>query len=425
MKRIIALILCLALMLSACTTKSPTETPTTTSPEPTRTSDTSLTLITPSESPDITKDPAEVPNPTSNPVSEMNFTGLNDENLLRYVEDTVYSEVVTLLASEMYFVENVSAVYISKEYLDELEYNSQANIYFGYTLSELYDAFEGIKFVFTLGDDGQTTVKEFEAYDDTYDKVIRNVAIGTGVILLCVTVSVVTAGIAPAAAVSVIFAASAKSASIFALSGGLFSGVATGIITGIQTKDFDKSLKAAALSGSEGFMWGAMTGAVTGGVQSAIALKGATINGLTMNEAAAIQRESGLPLDVIKTLQSREQYEILKNANVYTELINNKTMLIRTIDLDFADELGRTNLQRMEQGLAALDPSGLSYELHHIGQNVDSTLAILTKAEHMQGGNNLIWHDPGLTTTVHAAGNNWDATRQATWKSIAQVLGGV
>lgn len=73
-------------------------------------------------------------------------------------------------------------------------------------------------------------------------------------------------------------------------------------------------------------------------------------------------------------------------------MVNGNMALIRKIDLNYVDDMGRTNLQRMEQGIAALDPSGTPYELHHIGQHADSTLAVLTKAEHMQGGNNKIWH---------------------------------
>ena len=349
---------------------------------------------------------------------EFNFTGLSDPALLQYVEDSVYANLVHELDSDSFFVENVSAIYISKEYLDELAYNSQANIYFGYTLSELEEQFQGTKFVFTLGENGQTAVQEFEAYDDTYDRVIRNVAIGAGVILLCVTVSVVTAGVG-APAVSVIFAASAKTATAFALSGGIFSGVAEGIVTGIETKDFDKSLKAAALAGSEAFKWGAITGSVGGGAQSAIALKGATLNGLTMNQAAAIQRSSKYPLDVIKGFKTVEQYDICRKANLVPRTINGKTSLVRKIDLNYIDEFGRTNLQRMKEGLAALDSTGQAYELHHIGQKVDSTLAILTKAEHMQGGNNTIWHTIGTTSEVHGVSNTWNTARMEFWRTIA------
>ena len=144
-------------------------------------------------------------------IPEVGFSGMNDPNLLRYTEDIIYQNLVTSLDSEEYFVENVSAIYISQEYIDELAYNSQENIYFGYTLQELSEQFQGKKYVFTLGDDGTTIVTEFENYDDTYDRALKNVSIGTGVILVCVTVSVVTAG-AGAPAISMIFAASAKTA---------------------------------------------------------------------------------------------------------------------------------------------------------------------------------------------------------------------
>lgn len=141
-----------------------------------------------------------------------------------------------------------------------------------------------------------------------------------------------------------------------------------------------------------------------------------------MDEAAILQRE-GYPLDVIKEFRSMEQYNICKEAGLSQQMVNGNTALIRDIDLDFVDEMGRTNLERMQQGLAALDPAtGGSYQLHHVGQRADSTLAILTRAEHMQGGNNTIWHELGEATQVHGAGSTWDAQRQAFWKALADSL---
>ena len=359
-------------------------------------------------------------------VPEAGFSGMNDPNLLRYTEDTIYENLVATLDSDEYFVENVSAVYISQEYIDELAFNSQANIYFGYTLQELAEQFQGKKYIFTLGDDGSTIVTEFEEYDDTYDRALKNVAIGTGVILVCVTVSLVSAGLG-APAVSMIFSVAAQSGTKMALSGGIMGGVAAGIVTGVQTGDMDEALKAAALAGSEGSKWGAISGALAGGASETIALKGATRSGLTMNEAATIQRESKYPLDVIKQFKSMDQYEICKNAGLYPVTVNGKTSLVRAIDLDYVDDFGRTNLQRMKEGLAAIDPdSGLPYELHHIGQKTDSTLAILTKAEHMQGGNNSIWHEFGSASEVHSAANEalWNRQRQTYWRQLATLLEG-
>lgn len=174
---------------------------------------------------------------------------------MQYVEDTVYIGLVDQYQSEDYVIENVNAIYISEDYLEESAYNSRSNIFFGYTLEELDRQFQGTAYVFTLGEDGKTTVVPFEDYDDTYDQVIRNVAVGTGVILVCVTVSVVTGG-AGAVPVSMVFAAAAKTGTTVALTSGTFSAIFAGAVTGIQTKDFDQSLKAAALQGSKGFKWG-------------------------------------------------------------------------------------------------------------------------------------------------------------------------
>lgn len=318
-------------------------------------------------------------------IESLNFTGLNSEDLQRYVRDTIYSDLVSRLDSDKYLVENVETLYYTKEYLEELEYNSRENIYFGYTLSELEKQFQGTKYIFTLDENGQTIVKPFEEYDDTFDKAVKNVAIGTGVILVCVTVSVVSAG-AGAPAISLIFATSAKSAAICATSSGVISGVSAAVVEGVETQDFDKALKAAALKGSEGFMWAAVSGSVTGGVGKTIALKGAALNGLTMNQAAAIQMESKYPLDVIKQFRNMKEYEVYKEAHLKTQMVRGKIALIQDIDPNFTWE-GKSNLERMKQGNAPIDPiSKLKYELHHIGQKLESTLAILTDEQHKRDG---------------------------------------
>ncbi len=361
-------------------------------------------------------------------VYEVAFESLDDEELQRYVQDNLYNELVAQLDSDKYFVENISTVYISQEYIDEITYNSKPNVYFGYTLEEIDAVYQGTRYVFTVNEDGDTVVVPFEEYDDTYEQVLKNVAIGTGVILVCVTVSVVSGG-AGAPAVSMIFAASAKSGTIFALSSGGMSAVASGVVTGIETGDMDEALKAAALSGSEGFKWGAITGVISGGATEAIALKGATLNGLTMNEAALIQKESGFPIDVIKQFRNMEQYNICKEAGLTSKLVNGKTALIRNIDLNYVDDAtGYTNLELMSRGYAPIDPgSGTKYQLHHIGQKADSTLAILTEAEHKLGGNDTIWHLKDISTEVHNGANNWDVQRKQFWKAMAYIFenGGV
>lgn len=415
MKRFLALCLVIVLCFTGCTidSKGASEIVTTVQETIAETSD--VTEIQESETEETTFSNST----TATEAQNLNYTSLNDPELLQYVKDTVYTDVVEGLNSEKYFVENVDTVYVSKEYLDELAYNSQENVYFGYTLSDITSEWDDTKYIFIVDDNGQTTVQAFEEYDDTYDKAIRNVAIGTGVILVCVTVSVVTGGVGAAPAISVIFAASAKTGAAMALSSGVIGGAATAITCGIEGKSLDDTLKETTLSASEEFMWGAIGGAVTGGAGKAIALKGATLNGLTMNEAAQIQKESKYPLDLIKSMHSMEEYEVYKNAGVKSMTINGESMLIRK-DLDITsvvDDMGRTNLERMQEGLAALDKDGHAYELHHIGQRNDSPLAILTRKEHDNTA--LHWN---TNTDNPSSQSGWSSQKKKFWKAIAKMI---
>lgn len=264
MKRVIALCLAVLMTLTGCTQQ--------TAQNPT------LDTSTPSEVETSSAPTSETEQTTAQDVpvfaedTEPNFATLSDPSLLQYVEDNIYSDLVARFDSEDYIVESVNAVYVSEEYLEEVAYNSKSNVYFGYTLEELDAQFQGTRYIFSLGENGDTVVEEFARYDDTYDRVIKNVAIGTGVILVCVTVSVVSGGVGAPAAVSMIFASAAKTGTVYALSSGTISAVAAGMITGIQTGDFEEAKKAAALAGSESFKWGAITGVIVGGATEAITL---------------------------------------------------------------------------------------------------------------------------------------------------------
>ena len=392
MKRLISLLLVFVLILSGCELKKADTT-------------SSITEVTVEENIETS---TESQNSTEVNIAE-SFSGLDDEDLLRYVETDVYDKMITNFDSDEYFIENVSTVYLSKEYLEELEYNSQSNVYFGYSVNELDQAFEGKKYVFTLGDDNTTIVKEQEVIDEvSYNEMLKNVAIGTGVILICVTVSMVTASSAPA--VSVIFAASAKSATTFALSGTLI---------GYTTGDFDAALDAGLMAGSEGYKWGAVTGAITGGTAKAFGLKGATLNGLTMNEAARIQRESKWPLEAIKSIHSTDEYDIYKKIGLNpTKLEDGSIILLRDIDWNLVDDAGRTNVDRVVKNLAPIDKSGESFELHHIGMKSDAPLAILSYEEHHSKENYRILHWAEEGKDIESS--EWDKQRREFWKNVLE-----
>lgn len=204
------------------------------------------------------------------PTTEPDFSEINlsDGRLTEYLEDSLMAGLEEDFGDDNFIIKEIEMKYISKEYIDEIEFNSNNNVWFGYNISELEEKFKDTPYVFSLSDDGETIVKPLEGYDDTYEKVLKNVAIGTGVILICVTVSAVTAAVG-AEPISVVFAASAKSATTMALSNGAISAIITGIVKGVSSDDVDETIAAAALAGSEAFKWGAISGAILGGVSEA------------------------------------------------------------------------------------------------------------------------------------------------------------
>lgn len=417
MKRIIALLMVVVLALCGCSSESKVEQQAViVSEKEVKSTDDGLIHV-------VVGDDEEEDD--SDYVYSPEFDNIGDDELLSYVKENLYLELVHSLPNEDYFIEDVSTVYVSQEYIDELSYNSKPNIYFGFTLEELDETFQGTRYVFTLGEEGNTVVKPFEKYDDTLEQVIKNVAIGTGVILICVTASAVSAG-AAAPAISLVFATAAKTGTTMALSSALMGGVSSGIITGIQTGDMEQALKAAELAASDGFKWGAISGVVSGGISTgssyAKAMKSLANKELYISkqEAAAIQMQTGFSPELLSEFHSVEEYNVFQQAGLKAQMINGKTALVRDdIDLyKIVDEMGRNNLTRMNKGLAPIgvDKAGkvFKYELHHIGQEADATLAILTTAEH----DNPLLHTFKSISEINR--NDFGTTRKHFWKSFAK-----
>jgi len=183
----------------------------------------------------------------------------NDDSDLSQKLASIEKEVRDHLSKDLgdHKIENVEAIYLSQEYIEELQYNSLANEYFGYSLRDLEKQFGEEKYVFTLDKDNKTTVRLFKNIEEDifWGKVVKDIAIGSGVILVSATVAVASGG-----TIGVIFVAAAKTGIYTAFSSALCSSVIAGTITGIQTKNFDKTIKSMVVAGAEGFKWGAIAG---------------------------------------------------------------------------------------------------------------------------------------------------------------------
>ena len=403
-RRFFAFILCCAL-LTGCTAPYTA---------PTQTTGPSRTVLTPETTSPSTLPAQTEPVPATLPVQQEQIINLQDPGAMDLLEELVYTELVMQLDSTEYFVENVQVTYISSEYLEELEFNSQANIYFGYTLDQLNTFFEGERYVFTLGEDGQTVVQQFTNAEYNYDEVLKNLAIGAGVIVVSAVVvcligpEPVTLSNIMSCAVSIGKVPTAK----------FFGRMLRTIVTNRNAEHFGEAVQEAALSNSDDFKWSAFGGSLKKVGGTAISLIGRASNGLTQSESAQIQQESGLPLDFIKNFHSMEEYQVYRNAGLEGQKVDGQWAYVRDIDWDFLDSEGRTNAQRVREGLSPLDPFGESYELHHIGQRTDSPLAILTSREHEENFSALHTNTGQSEGEQPSQGSEWTQQRRDFWKAL-------
>mgnify|MGYP003548129799 FL=1 len=140
-------------------------------------------------------------------------------------------------------------------------------------------------------------------------------------------------------------------------------------------------------------------------------------------EKEKIAEKSNYSNEVNEKIRSVEELEVYQNEGLVESTVNDRTVLKDTsINPDLIDEKGRTNLERMEKGLAPIDENGKPYNLHHIGQNADSPLAELKDGVHKK--NDAILHDKSKPTEVHGENSNvnWDKERSEHWKARAEEI---
>ena len=141
--------------------------------------------------------------------------------------------------------------------------------------------------------------------------------------------------------------------------------------------------------------------------------------GLTQEQKAKIKEETGWSDEIIDAIGSMEEYQIYKDAGLIEAEIDGRKCLINpNIDMDQKDAFGRTNKERMEQGLAPLEKNGNPIELHHIGQKNDSPLAELTQEQHRSKGNYSILHDTKKDSEIDRKA--FDNERENHWKARAE-----
>lgn len=111
-------------------------------------------------------------------------------------------------------------------------------------------------------------------------------------------------------------------------------------------------------------------------------------------ERDRIKAETGWSDDIVDCIQSMEQYEIYKNADLHEGEVNGRKCLLKNIDMDYRDvKTGKTNQELMADGKQPVDSkTGEKIELHHMGQEYTSPFAELAENSEHGDGKHTILH---------------------------------
>lgn len=120
--------------------------------------------------------------------------------------------------------------------------------------------------------------------------------------------------------------------------------------------------------------------------------------GLENDERRDIEEETGWSKDIVDKIDTAEQADIYKKAELTENEINDRKCLVKDIDLDYTDpKTGKTNRELMALGRSPFDSTtGERIELHHMGQEYDSPFAELCENSEHGDGNDMILHDKNI-----------------------------
>lgn len=146
--------------------------------------------------------------------------------------------------------------------------------------------------------------------------------------------------------------------------------------------------------------------------------------GLTDEEKARIKEETGWSDEIIDHIDSMEQYEIYKNADLEEREINGRPCLCKKIDMDYVDpKTGKTNRQLMAEGKSPRDAkTGEKIELHHMGQDFNGPFVELCENSEHGDGNHGTLHpkSEGSWRNDPEKKSEYNQQRQSHWEARSQ-----
>jgi len=136
--------------------------------------------------------------------------------------------------------------------------------------------------------------------------------------------------------------------------------------------------------------------------------------------AKEIEEKSEFSNEVNENIRSVDELKIYQEEGLKETEVNGKKCLIQEkINAEKIDDFGRTNLERMKQGLSPLNEEGKTIELHHVGQDSDAPLAELDGETHRGSENYSTLHEMQESKINR---NKFNVEKSNHWKARAQEM---
>lgn len=144
-------------------------------------------------------------------------------------------------------------------------------------------------------------------------------------------------------------------------------------------------------------------------------------DGLTESQKAEIKQKAQWSDEIISYIRSIDEAQKYMDFGLVEMSLGDRLCLIpRDLDLEYKDGWGRTNRERLKKGKPLCGKDGKSYEVHHIGQQMDSPFAIISSTQHRGKGIDAILHNKKQPTQIDR--RLFNKQKRAMWKELIRQI---
>ena len=136
-------------------------------------------------------------------------------------------------------------------------------------------------------------------------------------------------------------------------------------------------------------------------------------------ESAVVLPPSRAGPTVVPVLVHNDSCPLWTKTDYNGQTVHTRDDLMNPDYVSPADKYGRTNLKRMQQGLAPMGPDDLPVNLHHMLQTQDGPIAEITQSLHLGQGSYGVLHINGNDVPSGIDRDAFAAWKTGYWKSRA------